>query len=83
MRLVDAERRRVVQGRAEQAAGDARLVEAVPELVQPAVERDREVALVVLGGEPDVVGRDGGGERVHGRVEAHGIRVEADALEHV
>ena len=83
LRLVDAERHRVVQGRAEQAAVDARLVEAVPELVQPAVERDREVLLVVLGGEPDVVGRDRGGERVHGRVEAHRIRVEADALEDI
>ena len=62
---------------------DRRLVEPVAELVQRRVERDREVALVVLGGQADVVGREAGGERVQRRVEPPAVGVVADALEDV
>ena len=81
--LVHAERDRAAERAARQPVRDAGLVEPVPELVQRAEVRAREVVQVVARGDADVAGRDPLRERVRRDVQAPAVRVEADALEHV
>ena len=61
---------------------DARLVVAVPELVDAGEEADAEIALVVARRQPDVRRARAHRERVHGRIESPGLVVEAEPLEH-
>ena len=54
--LVDAQRGASVQRRAAQRRGEVGVVEAVAELVQPAVERPAEIVVAPARGDADVVG---------------------------
>ena len=67
--------------RARSSASMLRLVEAVPELVQRRVQRDREVLGLVARREAHVAVGDAGGERMGRLVEPPAVRVEADGLE--
>ena len=68
LRLVDAERRRAREGRAEQRVGDPVRVEPVARLVERRPDR-LEVVRLVARREADVAVRERGAERVRGRVE--------------
>ena len=81
--LVDAERDRLAERAARELGRDARLVEAVAELVQGGEVGDAEVVQVVAGGDADVGRAERLRERVRRGVEPPAVGVEADRLEHV
>ena len=80
---MDAERDRLAERAARELGRDARLVEAVAELVQGGEVGDAEVVQVVAGGDADVGGAERLRERVRRGVEPPAVGVEADRLEHL
>ena len=81
LRLVDPERRRAVQRRAEKRVRDPVRVQPVPRLVHRRPDR-LEVVGPVARREADVPVRERRAERVCGRVEPPGVVVEAHRPEH-
>ena len=77
LRLVDAERRRAVERRAEERVGDPVCVQPVARLVERRPDRLEVVGLVPRR-EADVPVREGGAERVRRRVEPPGPALEAE-----
>jgi len=81
LRLVDAERHRLTGRRPLVRRRQALLVQAVPPFVHQSEEGGIEEGFVVAHGQPHIVRRERGAERVRGDVEPAGLEVEAHQLE--
>src|SRR5581483_4551012 len=69
LRLVDAERHRIAQRRAEMLVGQSLIVDAVARLVQNAEKGVVEMPGVVAGGNPTIAGAETATERMRRHIQ--------------